>query len=322
MVHAPYRYFVLLWLLAAPNGLAEDLLRLDNGVVQIGIDRDKGAAITWLAWQGYPQNVVNIADPGRLIQQSYYAGKSLNRQAEGQHAAWSPWTWNPIQGGGVGSWSRVTAARIRDVPDPEAGKTDTGPVLFSETIPNLWDMPEEPAAATMRQWTAFEPSMPNVIVVRCEFVSQREPGDRWGVPLRRHQEIPACYFTRNFHVVKSYLGNARWRDETQPPGPPWGTAIPPRKAMVCLNDQGQGIAVFSPAATTAWNFGPHGKGRSDDPVGGPCLHVAPLDTVALHPRSTYRYRYWLVVGSEAEIATRLDALWEKYADETTEHLTP
>ena len=40
----------------------------------------------------------------------------------------------------------------------------------------------------------------------------------------RHQEIPACYFTRNFSVVKSYLGEGQWRVETQPPGPPWGQA--------------------------------------------------------------------------------------------------
>ena len=32
----------------------------------------------------------------------------LDRRAEGQSKAWSPWSWNPIQGGGVGSWARVT----------------------------------------------------------------------------------------------------------------------------------------------------------------------------------------------------------------------
>jgi arylsulfatase A-like enzyme len=51
--------------------------------------------------------MVNSADPGRLIQQSYYAGKRLDRKADGQSKSWSPWTWNPIQGGGVSSWARV-----------------------------------------------------------------------------------------------------------------------------------------------------------------------------------------------------------------------
>ena len=60
----------------------EELLTLDNGAVRIGIDRKKGAAITWLSWDAYPKNIVNSADPGRLIQQSYYAGLLLDRRAD------------------------------------------------------------------------------------------------------------------------------------------------------------------------------------------------------------------------------------------------
>jgi hypothetical protein len=261
-----------------PRG--EELLKLDNGTVQVGIDRAKGAAITWLSWAGHPTNIINAADPGRLIQQSYYAGRSLDRRADGQSKAWSPWSWNPIQGGGVGSWARVTAFERL----PSA-------TLHGETVPKLWDMPNEEAAATMRQWTAFEPAMPNVVVVRCEFVSQRTPGDRWGPAVPRHQEIPACYFTRSFGLVRSYLGDGKWRTETQPPGPPWGRTTPPRGALAMFDAEGRGVAVFSPAATQPWNFGPHGAGASTDPTAGPCMHVAPIDLVKLGPASTYRYRY-------------------------------
>ncbi|WP_442505929.1 hypothetical protein SH528x_004746 [Novipirellula sp. SH528] len=284
----------------------EELLSIDNDVVKIGIDREKGAAITWLSWDGYPNNMVNIADPGRLIQQSYYAGRALDRTAEGQSKSWSPWTWNPIQGGGIGSWARVTEARR---------ERDS---LYSETIPKLWDMPDEEADARMRQWTAFEPSMTNVIVVRCEFIAQRSGDDRWGPAILRAQEIPACYFTRNFANAKSYLGDGRWRDESQPPGPPWGKAMPPRKAMAFFEPGGQGVAVFSPSSTLQWNFGPHGGGLSKDPKAGPCMHVAPIDRVLLSAKSAYRYRYWLVVGDEATIANRLDSLWERYSNEQAE----
>lgn len=282
----------------------DDLLLLDNGTVKVGIDREKGAAITWLSWQTYPKNSINSADPGRLIQQSYYAGKSIDRSADGQSKSWSPWTWNPIQGGGVGSWARVNEFKRADEL-----------TLYAETNPKLWDMPNEEAAAVMRQWTAFEPSMPDVLVVRCEFVSQREENDRWGPSVSRHQEIPACYFTRNFADAKSYLGDGHWRDENQPPGPPWGRTHPPRNAMAFFCANGQGIAVFSPAATLHWNFGPHGKGLVDDPAAGPCMHVAPLDQVSLAAKSTYRYRYWLVVGNAETIATRMDQLWTKYSED-------
>lgn len=280
-----------------------DLLKIDNGSVCVGIDRAKGGSITWLSWQAYPKNAVNIADPGRLIQQSYYAGKSLERLAEGQSKAWSPWTWNPIQGGGVGSWARVTEfKRVSNT-------------LFSVTVPKLWDMANEEAQAVMRQWTGFEPGCSNGVVVRCEFVSERNENDRWGPAVPRHQEIPACYFTRNFGLVKSYLGNGNWRTESQPPGPPWGHTNPPRKAMACFNDQGQGIAVFSPASTQSWNFGPHGTKITDEPTAGPCMHVAPLDLVRLGPKSGYGYRYWLLTGTEPELAATLETLWTKYSGE-------
>ncbi len=286
------------------NATAENLLSLDNGTVRIGIDRSKGAAITWLSWADYPQNSVNHADPGRLIQQSYYAGHRLDRSADGQSPSWSPWTWNPIQGGGVASWARVNAMERRD-----------DGTLYGETVPKLWDMPNEEAAALMRQWTGFEPAMPDVVVVKSELICQREVGDRWGPAAPRPQEIPACYFTRNFSDARSYLGAGKWRAESQPPGPPWGHADPPLKAMAFFNKAGQGIAVFSPTSTIDWNFGPHGGGTSDDPAAGPCMHVAPLDRVKLGPKSTYSFRYWMVVGDEARIASRLEALVAKYSGE-------
>ncbi len=289
----------------------EDLLLLDNGTVKIGINRAMGASITWLSWAAYPQNMINSVDPGRLIQQSYYAGKSLDRTAEGQSKAWSPWSWNPIQGGGVGSWARVTESKRLD-----------DATLYSETIPKLWDMADEEAAALMRQWTAFEPAMPDVVVVRCELICSRALNDRWGPARLSPQEIPACYFTRNFSTIKSYLGQGQWRAEQQPPGPPWGKAEPPLKAMACFAANGQGVAVFSPTSARTWNFGPHGAGASDDPAAGPCVHVAPLDRVNLGPQSAYRYRYWLVVGTEAQIAARLDLLWQKYSTERAELTNP
>ena len=282
----------------------EDLLFLANGTVKVGINRAMGGSITWLSTAGYPANMVNSADPGRLIQQSYYAGLRLDRTADGQHTSWSPWSWNPIQGGGVGSWARVTQCELRD-----------DNTLYSETIPKLWDMPDEEAAAVMHQWTAFEPDMPNVAVVRCELVCQRSADDRWGPARMTPQEIPACYFTRNFSTFKSYQGDGKWQSETQPPGPPWGKAHPPRKEMACFDAGGQGIGIFSPAATQPWNFGPHAGGQSRDPAAGPCVHIAPIDRVLLGPKSTYRYRYWLVTGTEAEIAERFDALWSRYSEE-------
>ncbi len=289
---------------ADPGSEKGDLLFLDNQETKVGIDKSKGASITWLSSKDHPGNMVNIHDPGRLIQQSYYAGKRIDRTADGQSKDWSPWSWNPIQGGGVGSWARVV--RFEKLADG---------TLFGETIPKLWDMPDEAAQAIMHQWTGFEPGMPDVVVVRNEFIANRDPGDRWGPASLNPQEVPACYFTRNFEHFMSYLGDGKWRKETQPPGPPWGRATPPRKSMACFNADGLGVAVFSPTSGDLWNFGPHGNPLTDDPSGGPCVHVAPVSRVLLGPSSTYEYRYWLVVGDQQTIAGRLDTLWKKYSKE-------
>lgn len=292
-----------------PQG--EELLSIEDGVAKVGIDRAKGAAIAWLSWKSHAANAVNIADPGRLIQQSYYAGLRLDRRAEGQSKAWSPWSWNPIQGGGVGSWARVTEF-----------KRDANGGLYSETIPNLWDMPNEPAAALMHQWTSFEPDMPGVIQVKCELVAQRNVGDRWGPAKPSPQEIPACYFTRNFSTVKSYLGHGEWRTETVKVGPPWNRGRPPLDIMACFNSAGEGIAIFSPTSRHSWNFGLHGDAESDSPTAGPCTHIAPIGTVELGPQSTFRYRYWLVVGSQQSVTEAVDRLLKKYAAEKYELINP
>ncbi len=292
--------------LAAPP----KMLFTDNSVVRVGIDAAKGGAITWLSWKDYPKNAVNLHDPGRLIQQSYYAGKSLDRTADGQARSWSPWAWNPVQAGGVSSWARATQCQ------------ESHGVLYSQSVPKLWDMPDEQAAAQMRQWTGFEPGMPDVVVVRCELLCQRSPADRWGPAVRRPQEVPACYFTRNFSRFESYLGQGQWRHETHAPGPPWGLAKPPLQAMACFDASGQGIALFSPCATLTWAFGPVGPSQSHDPTSPSCVHLSPHTFAALGPRSTYRYRYWIIVGTQPQLARRIEALRQKYGHEKAELTNP
>ncbi len=290
---------------ARPERPKPELLFIENAAMKIGIDRSMGASITWLSWKNHPENIINIHDPGRLLQQSYYAGKTLDRQAEGQSKSWSPWSWNPIQGGGVMSWARVTRFEKSE-----------NRMLIAETIPKLWDMPDEEAEAVMFQSTEFEPAMPNVVRIRNRLVCKRRNGDRWGEAVPRHQELPACYFTSGFRHVESYLGDGKWRSERQPPGPPWGRATPPLNVMACFNDKGQGVAVFSPVANSHWNFGPHRPYTpSAKPEDGPCVHLAPIATVPLGPQSALEYRYWMVVGTKDQITKQIEALLARYPDE-------
>jgi hypothetical protein len=291
---------------AKPQRPKPDLKYIDNGVMKIGIDRSMGASVTWLSWKGHTENSINIHDPGRLLQQSYYAGNKLERLNDGQSKHWSPWVWNPIQGGGVNSWARVSKFEKR-------GEQ----ALYAETIPKLWDMANEEAEAVMLQLCKFEKGMSNVITVRNWLVCNRKNGDRWGdKALPRHQELPACYFTRQFDDFQVYNGAGKWKTVTQKQGPPWGRVTSKLNAMACFNSDGQGIGIFSPTADQHWNFGPVGKANDKSkPTDSSCVHIAPIGTVPLGPKSVLEYRYWLVVGNKAEIAQRFDQLMKTYKGE-------
>ena len=47
---------------------------LDNGVIRLGVDLDRGGVISYLSLSGRDENVVNNYDLGRQIQMSFYSG--------------------------------------------------------------------------------------------------------------------------------------------------------------------------------------------------------------------------------------------------------
>lgn len=283
---------------------------INNGTIRVGVDANKGGAISWLSSQLHPENIVNHSDPGRLIQQSYYAGKILDRKEDGQHQSWSPWAWNPIQGGGVGSWAQATRCE----------KTDD--VLYSESTPKLWDMENENAQAVMRQWVSFEDNVKNAVVVRCQLESVRDEDDRWSIDAVRPQEVPACYFVRSFSQVEVFLGEGKWRRLALDAGPPWTKVQPKLNAMAMFDSNGNGVALLSPTATEHWNCGPHADKKDDTPTSKPCMHLAPISRVFLPNRSTYEYRYWLIVGDRKSIENSFTKLIDKYSRERAKLTTP
>ena len=125
---------------------------IDNGTLMLKLDLTRGGAISYLSLSGSTRSIVNIADEGRYIQQSYYAGRSVDRKSEGQSPNWSPWAWNPIQ---VGDAYRNRAQIL--------SFQKNGNTLYVKCIPMLWDMNNKPAEAEIEQWTTLSG---NVLTVR------------------------------------------------------------------------------------------------------------------------------------------------------------
>lgn len=284
---------------------------LDNGVLRMGTPASQGGSINFLAPSG-GSNLVNWHDPGRLIQQSYYAGPSLNRTAQGQSPSWSPWPWNPIQGGDAsGKKSQVI----------EMTQFDAGTGFFTRTVPLLWDMTTgEKAKAWIDQWNQFEPGMPDVIRVTCRFTCFRDSADIWGAPLSLHQELPAVYLIRSLSKAVTYQGSNPWNHkateeiETYFPGAsfPWGR-YHPTESWVAMVDPGTniGVGLYSPMGTTLWNVGAVGL-----PPGGEnssqTMHMAPIRSLSLGRDSILAYRYWMIYGDIATIRARVYQLRQRH----------
>ena len=79
---------------AWPEAGMQNATYLNNGIVQLGIDLTHGGSIFHFSEVNTKRNLLNHADEGRFVQQSYYG------EADGSKWDGKDWVWNPIQGGG------------------------------------------------------------------------------------------------------------------------------------------------------------------------------------------------------------------------------
>ena len=170
----------------------DSMLVTKSGHLIVKQDLDRGGAICYISRAETDFNIVNIADEGRYIQQSYYGGKVTDRRQHGQGDAWTPWAWNPIQ---VGDYKRNRACIIEAVADDSSS--------YIKCVPMLWDMDNEPAQAVMEQWTTLKG---RVIHVRNRLTCHRTDSI-YGEGHTHDQEIPAVYPISTLSRLYTYCGS-------------------------------------------------------------------------------------------------------------------
>ena len=271
---------------------------IDNGFLTLKLDLTRGGAISFLSLSGSTRSIVNIADEGRYIQQSYYAGRSLDRKAEGQSPNWSPWAWNPIQ---VGDAYR-NRAKILDF-------QKNGNTLYVKCTPMLWDMNNMPAEAEMEQWTTLSG---NVLTVRNKLTCHRTD-NIYAEGILDDQELPAVYPISALKNLYTYFGNLPFTNGilSNPvtinlSSGFWGRYIEDTVTenwMAYVDDSKWGIGVYNPICT---NFL---AGMSGQPGGeatsGATSYIAPVKKEILNKNSVYEYEYYLIVGTVDEIRTKI-----------------
>lgn len=268
----------------------------DNGTLVVKFDLTRGGAISWISLSGSERSLVNIADEGRYIQQSYYAGKSIDRKTDGQAANWSPWPWNPIQ---VGDAFR-NRAKILDFRQSKDS-------LYVKCIPMQWDMNNRPAEAEMEQWTKL---VGNVLVIRNRLTCHRTD-NIYGDSILSDQELPAVYPVSALKILAAYLGPSPFTNDTvSKPGVIhlesgfWGRyENVSENWMAFVDDNNFGMAVYNPRCTRflAGISGVPGKEAAD----GSTAYIAPVKKEMLTKNCVYEYEYYIVIGKLDEMRQRI-----------------
>ncbi len=271
---------------------------IDNDTLILKLDLTRGGAISYLSLSGSTRSIVNIADEGRYIQQSYYAGKSLDRRAEGQSPSWSPWSWNPIQ---VGDSYR-NRAEILDF-------KKNGDTLYVKCIPMLWDMNNRPAEAEMEQWTILKG---NVLTVRNRLTCHRTD-TIYQEGILNDQELPAVYPISALKNLYSYFGDQPFTGASlSNPATVnlssgfWGTYVNnsvTENWMAYVDDTLWGIGVYNPICS---NFLAGMAGEpGGEAISNSTSYIAPVKKEILNKNSVYEYEYYLVVGTIDEIRAKI-----------------
>lgn len=255
-------------------------------------DLSRGGAICYISKADADRNLVNIADEGRYIQQSYYAGNRIDRRTEGQAQEWSPWQWNPIQ---CGNYARQRAEIL------DYNVTDSA--LYVKCTPMLWDMDSHAADAVMEQWTELKG---NTIKVHNKLTIGTIP-DMYQAPAPNAQEIPAVYPISSLKNLYSYLGNKPFKGkrvnkikvkELNPKtGAFWGSyPNVPEKWMAFTDDNNWGMGVYSDKAET-YLAGRYKSDTDGEAESQATSYIAPCCQATLGNNSVFEYEYYIIIDT-------------------------
>ncbi len=176
----------------AVSVLAETTCFFENHRYRVGVELCWGGGLSYIADKKCPVaglgNLLNRADTGRLVQQSYY-GTGEPPYVCGEFMG-NRWAYNPVQGGDRGNHkSKLIEARV--------GKGE----VYVKCRPRDWGHDGGTTYAYMENLYRLDG---DALIVENRFVDF----SGWVHPVRS-QEVPAFY-------TVSYLGNYHWYDGDAP----------------------------------------------------------------------------------------------------------
>lgn len=292
-------------------GNATDTYYIENDRYKLGIRLGWGGGIDYLLDKQCPieglGNLVNQADTGRLVQQSYY-GVVRNGEFEPGEFNGSEWCYNPVQGGD----KYLHPGRIIDVVVTEDS-------MYIKAQPLDWAKDNYLTPSYMENvYTLYE----DRVLVDNRFVDFSNWTHRMA-----QQELPAFYTVSHLSVFSFYNGTNPWTDDTLSYRHDlnfWGDYLWAGDCTFRLRrsntetwcawtspEHGYGFGLYVPGVD-CFKAGCYQYNNSMDSEDFATNYVAPLKNMLIKSFEPIEYSYMMATGSLPE----LRALFTEHRDFT------
>lgn len=280
-------------LLISTSVHAERMSWLENDRLKLGVDLDRGGAITFLASVKDGANVINNFDLGRQVQLSFFSGP-VPFEANGQKPAehWRHIGWNPIQtGDDFKNASRILAHE------------NDGRQIHLTCAPLQWPFNNVPGECTFDSWLELDGA---VVKARARLSNARS--DHTQYPARL-QELPAVYANAAFHRVVSYTGAQPFSQEAVSLIPksqtkhPWSFWTGTEGWAALLDEQDYGLGLIT-QGRVHFTGGFAGRPGPNDTHGNSTGYLAGQGQEILDHNIVYEFCYELLLGTAQEIRAR------------------
>lgn len=279
---------------------ADEVYYLQNDSYKLGVRLSWGGGVCYLQDLrkkiGGIENLINQADTGRLVQQSYYGTYSNGEYKDGDYNG-TPWPYNPVQGGDVhGNPSRII--------DIVVGKHS----LYIKAQPQDWGHDGELTISYMENLYVLEDDF---VRVDNRFVDFSGWEHRYA-----SQELPAFYTLSYFGDFTYYGGSKSWQDQpltTKKNLNFWGDAQYHDDCTFKMRYSNTetwcawtnsvinyGIGLYVPGIDTML-AGRHAHNGSKDSMNGATNYVAPLCMMKIVSFEPIEYSYMMTTGSLEQI---------------------
>lgn len=239
-------------------------------------------------------NLINRADTGRLVQQSYYGSFDGQGYEKGEYMG-NIWDYNPVQGGNQFNEN----SKIVDLRYDENS-------IYIKCQPLDWAKSKEHITPSYMEATYKIDG--NLVKVSCRFT------DFSGyIANIRDQEIPAFYCIEPFNRFVYYGGDKPWTNDTLTVEPElifWPDAGYPKfnslenwSAFIGEFDDSFGIGVYV-CGETEFLSGVHMRESTtnhDPSIDGTTSYIAVIRKMALQSYTPFEYNYYLTTGNTSEI---------------------